>query len=65
MPGSVRIALLDADARELAVSEPIQGDVTNRPVHLPQDVLTAHAGKNVRLRIEMVRAKVYSFAFGN
>ena len=63
--GSVRIVLLDADAGQLAVSEPVQGDVTNQPVRLPQAVLTARAGKSVRLRIEMARAKVYSFGFGN
>ena len=63
--GSVRITLLDADSRPLAISEPITGDVTDRPVNLPQDVRTSHNGKGVRLSIEMTRAKVYSFAFGN
>ena len=62
--GSVRVALLDADSRPLAISEPISGDVTDQPVGLPQDVIAAHTGKNVRLRIEITRAKVYSFAFG-
>ena len=62
--GSVRVALLDADSKPLATSEPISGDVTDRRVNLPQDVITAHTGKGVRLRIELTRAKVYSFAFG-
>jgi len=63
--GSVRIALLDAEGNLLAASEPISGEVTDRPVGLPQDVMAAHTGKGVRLRIEALRAKVYSFAFGN
>ena len=63
--GSVRVALLDANSRPLAVSEPISGDVTDRPVGLPQDVMVAHTGKDVRLRIEITRAKVYSFTFAD
>ncbi|MBM4042326.1 MAG: hypothetical protein FJ290_27865 [Planctomycetes bacterium] len=63
--GSVRIALLDTEGKPLAASEPISGDVTDRPVSLPQDVMAAHTGKGVRLRIEMTRAKVYSFSFGS
>jgi len=63
--GSVRIALLDAEGKLLAAGEPISGDVTDRPVSLPQDVMAAQTGKGVRLRIEIMRAKVYSFAFGN
>ena len=63
--GSVRVALLDADSKPLAISEPIQGDVTDRPVGLPRDVVAAQTNKSVRLRIEMTRAKVYSFTFGD
>ena len=63
--GSVRLALLDAGGRQLAISQPISDDVTDRLVHLPQEVITAQTGKGVRLRIEMTRAKMYSFAFRN
>lgn len=63
--GSVRMALLDADSRTLAISEPVSGDVTDQPVGLPQDVVAAQTGRNVRLRVELSRARVYSFAFGN
>jgi hypothetical protein len=62
--GSVRVFLLDAGGKELAASEPISGNVTDHPVSLPQNALGACEGKSVRLRLEMSRAKVYSFIFG-
>lgn len=63
--GSLRVALLDADSRPLATGDPIHGDVTDREVGLPRDVIAAQTGKHVRLRIEVTRAKVYSFTFGD
>ncbi len=63
--GSVRITFLDADNKPLAVSEPINDEVTDRLVDLPKDVIAACTGKAVRLRVEMTRAKVDSFALGD
>jgi len=61
--GSVRVALLDAENRTLATSDAVSGNVTDQRVGLPRDVAAACTGKGVRLRIEALRAKVYSFAF--
>lgn len=62
--GSLRVELLDAESRPLAISEPISEDVTDGLVKVPQEVIAAQAGNRVRLRIEMRQAKTYSFAFG-
>jgi hypothetical protein len=63
--GSVRVSFIDAAGRQSARSEPVTGEVTDQAVRFPQDVRQAQKGAAVRLRIEITRAKVYCFAFGD
>jgi hypothetical protein len=61
--GSLRVAILDAAGGLMAQGEPLTGDLTDAAVPLPPNTLAGYAGKPVALRIELTRAKLYSFAF--
>ncbi|HUT11771.1 MAG TPA: hypothetical protein VMY42_14820 [Thermoguttaceae bacterium] len=63
--GSVRVTVLDIQGESLAAGHPISGDMTDEPVRLvEQDALRELKGQPVRLKFELNRAKLYSFAFG-
>jgi hypothetical protein len=62
--GSVRVSLVDASGKPLAVGQPIGADVTDGPVTLPAGTLAALVGQPIALRIEFTRARVYAFSWG-
>jgi hypothetical protein len=62
--GAVRVSLVDAAGRALAVGQSIEADVTDAAVRFGAGAETC-VGKQISLRIEFTRAKVYSFAFAD
>jgi len=62
--GFVKVTLLDRDARELAVSEPVTRTVTDARVKWREGFsLKGLRGKECRLRFQLRYAKLYSFGF--
>jgi len=62
--GFVKVALLDAEGRELAVSEPVTRTVTDAVVKWKGGFsLDGQRNKATRLRFELSSAKLYSFGF--
>ncbi len=62
--GSVQVTVMDSRGEAVAVSQPVQGDVTE------QEVLSASPGRmaglkgrSVRLKFALNKAKLYSFVF--
>jgi hypothetical protein len=62
--GSVRVAIVDKQGKELARSEPVNSTVTNGKIiwEAGWDV-TAMSGKKIRLKFELNNAKLYAFSF--
>jgi hypothetical protein len=62
--GSVKVTLLDSGNRELAVSRPVTGTVTDALLQWKNGFsLKKLKGKACRLRFELRGAKLYSFGF--
>ena len=60
--GSITVLVVDAKGSVLATSEPISADVTDEPVRWPEAVdLVELAGRQLSLRFEIRRARLYSF----
>ena len=56
---------LDANHKPLAIAKPITRNVTGTAVSFERkDALTEVRGQRVRLKFELERAKLYSFALG-
>jgi len=62
--GRLRVEMLDAGGRRLAISAPLSGDSLRHTVRWPQaDAVTARRGQPVMLRFELNNAELFSFAF--
>jgi hypothetical protein len=62
--GSVRVALLDNDHRQIAGGGAIDRTVTDAPVAWPEGFShERHAGQEVRLKFELRGAKLYAFSW--
>ena len=62
--GLVQVSVLDAAGKLVATGKPLGGNTTDAPVVFePADALKAVEGQPVRLKFELRRAKLYSFAF--
>ena len=58
--GSITVSLLDKNAKEIAAAQTITTTVTDGLLKFKRDIKQDH----IRLRIELNRAKIYSFSFG-
>ena len=64
--GSIRATLLDEQGKTLAVSNLITGEVTDAAVIFERHAdLAKLRGKDLRLKFELTRAKLYSFSFSD
>jgi hypothetical protein len=61
--GSIRVSVIDAAGNELATSQSIADDVTDRPVVFPECFILSGHGSSIRLRFELDSAKLYAFSF--
>ena len=62
--GSVKVTVLDGAGQVVAQGETLTGDLTDQKVIFPvSDQLEGVAGQPVRLKFEVDKAKLYSFAF--
>ena len=60
--GSVSVGILDDQGVEIAFGEPVRSNVTDAAVTLKGGPVPALAQKSVRLRFELIGAKLYAFS---
>ncbi|MCP4891939.1 MAG: hypothetical protein GY904_35790 [Planctomycetaceae bacterium] len=61
--GAVRVAVLDASGKTLAISKAIREDVTDRPVLFPPGFDLAGCNELVRLQFRCESSRLYAFSF--
>jgi hypothetical protein len=62
--GRVTATVLDEDGRSLAESSPVSADVTDWLVRWEKGSFASLVGKTIRLRFDLVAARLYSFNLG-
>jgi len=64
--GSVKLTVLDAKGKTLLTAKSITGNVTNAPVAFLEGAdFSKLRDKRVKLKFELTKAKLYTFAFGD